>query len=153
MMHANAQLLNRLFNSLNDKNFEDMACCYDENAWFRDIAFHLKGRKQIRSMWQMICQGDIRCTFEVIAADDSEGVVRLLDEYTFTGTGRHVRNAIESRFRFARGKIVSQSDACDSRAWAAMALGGISGYIAGRLRFVRAAKAHSKLAEFVRKHE
>jgi hypothetical protein len=130
-----------------------MGRCYDENACFRDIAFHLKGRKQICSMWHMICQGDIRCTFEVIAADDSEGVVRLLDEYTFTDTGRHVRNPIESRFRFARGKILSQSDACDSRAWATMALGGVSGYVAGRLRFVRAWKAHRKLAKFVREHE
>jgi hypothetical protein len=152
-MHANAQLLDRLFKSLNENNYEDMGCCYDEKAWFRDIAFHLKGRKQIRSMWHMICQGDIQCTFEVIAADDSEGVVRLIDEYTFTDTGRHVRNPIESRFRFARGKIISQSDACDSRAWAAMALGGVSGYIAGRLRFVRALKAHGKLAKFVREHE
>src|SRR5262245_4378615 len=125
IMHPNAKLLQNLFTSLNNKDYDSMGECYDESATFRDIAFDLKGRHQIRSMWHMICHGDICCTFEVFAADDSEGVVRLVDEYTFTDTGRRVRNPIESRFRFADGRIVSQTDACDARTWAAMALGGV----------------------------
>jgi len=152
-MHPNAKLLHHLFTSLNKKDYEAMAHCYGENAHFRDIAFDLKGKNEIRSMWHMVCQTDIQCTFDVVAADDREGLVRLVDEYTFSDTGRCVRNSIESRFRFANGKILSQKDSCDPRAWAAMALGGGSGYIAGRLRFVRAWKARRKLEKFVSDHE
>ena len=51
----------------------------------------------------MVCTGDISATFEVVHADDREGVVKLIDEYTFTETRRRVRNPIESRFRFETG--------------------------------------------------
>ncbi|HYP12472.1 MAG TPA: nuclear transport factor 2 family protein [Bryobacteraceae bacterium] len=151
-MHANAILLDRLFSSLNNRDYEAMGRCYHDNASFRDIAFDLKGRQRIRSMWHMISQGDIRVTYEVVAADDHGGLVRLVAEYTFSDTGRRVRNPIESRFRFAEGKIVAQSDACDPRAWAAMALGGFAGYIAGRVRFFRSWKAHRKLRRFMQEH-
>ena len=116
-MHPNEALLHRLFNALNQHNHPTMASCYHSAATFRDIAFKLRNRKEIHSMWHMICEGDIRATFEVVHANDQEGRVKLVDTYTFGATkeppkpGRPVRNVVDSRFLF--------QDALPSvRAWA-----------------------------------
>jgi ketosteroid isomerase-like protein len=149
-MHSNEQLLQQLYANLNQRNHQAMADCYHPDATFHDIAFKLQGKDQIRSMWQMICSGDIRTTFEIVSVDDREGVVALVDEYTFSETGRRVRNPIESRFRFRDGLIAHHRDSCDSRAWAAAAIGGLGGFLAGRVRFLRAWKARGMLREFIR---
>lgn len=148
-MHSNGVLLQQLYSSLDCHNFEAMANCYHPEATFHDIAFDLEGKDRIREMWRMICIGDIRATFEVVRADDREGVVKLVDEYTFTDTGRRLRNSIESRFRFRDGLIIEHRDACDARAWASAALGGFTGFMAGRIRFLRAWTARAKLRRFV----
>ena len=148
-MHANASLLRELYDSLNGHDHEAMIRCYHPEATFHDIAFDLRGTEEIHAMWRMICSGDIRATFDIVNADDRSGVVTVVDEYTFTDTGRRVRNPIESRFEFRDGRILHHSDSCDPRAWAAAALGGVSGFLAGRFRFLRAWKARSKLRAFV----
>jgi ketosteroid isomerase-like protein len=148
-MHSDAELLQQLFTSLNRHDYQAMAKCYDLDATFHDIAFDLHGKDQIRAMWQMICSGDIRATFEIVSADDREGVAKVIDEYTFRDTGRKVQNPIESRFRFRDGLIIEQVDSCDPKAWAAAALGGVSGFLAGRLRFLRAWKARGMLKPYL----
>ena len=148
-MHVNANLLDQLYGSLNRHDDQAMTDCYHPDATFHDIAFDLKGRDQIRAMWRMICSGDIRAAFEVVQVDEDCGVVKLVDEYTFSETGRRVRNPIESRFRFRDGLIIEHRDSCDARAWAAAAIGGIGGFLAGRLRFLRAWKAGAKLRCFI----
>jgi ketosteroid isomerase-like protein len=147
-MHDNTKLVERLYDALNRHDSEAMANCYHPKARFRDIAFDLKGRDQIGTMWGMICKGDIQARFEVVRADEASGVAKLVDEYTFTDTGRRVRNSIESSFRFRDGLIVEHRDFCDERAWAAQAIGGPIGFLAGRLRFLRAWKANAKLRRF-----
>ena len=148
-MHRNSQLLQQLYSSLNHRYSEPIAACYHPAATFRDIAFDLQGKEEIRAMWQMICGGDISATFSILRADDREGLVKVVDEYTFTDTGRRVRNPIESSFRFQDGLIIQHVDSCDARAWASMALGGITGFLAGRIRFLRAWKARTKLRPFL----
>jgi ketosteroid isomerase-like protein len=150
-MHPNTKLLQKLFNSLNRQDSKAMADCYHPEATFRDIAFDLHGRDEIGAMWEMICSGDLKATFEVVHANDDAGVVKLVDEYTFKETHRKVRNPIESRFRFQDGLIIEHHDICDPRAWAAAALGGVIGFLAGRFRFLRAWKARGKLKPFLKK--
>lgn len=151
-MHPNAARLNKLFTALDMHDHEAMASCYHKDAHFRDIAFDLKGIEQIHSMWRMICSTDIRVWFEILAANDRTGWVRLVDAYTFDASkspprrGRRVRNAIESRFTFEDGLILSHDDDCDPKAWARSALGnGIKGFIAGRVRLARSRTAMSML--------
>src|SRR5262245_4135003 len=50
-MQHNAKLLEQLYNSLGRHDYQAMANCYHPDARFRDIAFDLKGRDQIRAMW------------------------------------------------------------------------------------------------------
>lgn len=151
-MHPNGELIRKLFRSIDAHDYRAAAACYAENARFRDIAFDLDGRNKIASMWRMIVDGDIRVTVERVDADNASGSARIVDVYTFRETGRPVRNAIESRFRFESGLIVDQQDDCDARAWAAMALGGVAGFLAGRLAFLRRLKAHSLLRKFESEH-
>jgi hypothetical protein len=151
-MHDNRKLLEHLYGGLNRHDYEAMANCYHPAARFRDIAFDLKGKDRISTMWRMICSGDIQATFEIVGADEASGIAKLVDEYTFTDTGRRVRNPIESRFRFRDGLIIEHLDSCDPRAWATAAVGGIGGFLAGRLRFLRAWKASAKLQRFIREN-
>jgi hypothetical protein len=99
-VHPNALLLERLFSALNHKDHAAMASCYHPNATFDDIAFARRGKQEIHDMWRMVCAGDIRATFSVVHADDGGGQVSVVDDYTFSDTGRHVRNVIDSRFTF-----------------------------------------------------
>jgi ketosteroid isomerase-like protein len=135
-----------------------MASCYHPDAEFRDIAFFLHTKKEIHSMWHMICEGDIRTSFELVHADDQEGRATLVDVYTFGASkvppkpGRPVRNVVDSNFRFREGLIVQHHDFCDARKWAASALGGPIGFLAGNIRLLRSLTATAKLAAFVDKH-
>jgi len=156
-MHPNADVLQRLFFGLNQHDHEVMAGCYQEKATFKDIAFELKGKKQIHAMWHLICEppghsADIRAMFQIIHADEDRGWVNVVDEYTFGPYRNKVINVIDSHFRFGDGLIKSQIDFCDSRSWAAMAIGGLSGFLAGEFRFLRSRSAGALLREFVRKH-
>jgi ketosteroid isomerase-like protein len=154
--YPNAVLLDRLFTALDRHDHATMAACYQPDATFRDIAFDLRGQRQIHSMWHMICLTDIRSQFQVVDADDRRGQVQVTDVYTFGGgrerPGRPVTNVIDSRFIFRDGLILEQRDSCDAHAWARAALGGVPGFLAGHLRFLRSAVAHRTLAAFVRKH-
>ena len=156
-MHPNARLLEGLFTGLDQHNHVQMAACYHENATFRDIAFDLHGRKKIHAMWHMICQpedrtSDIHVSYNIVEVDGVGAEVSLIDEYTFSSTGRPVRNVIISRFWFENNLILFQQDACDPRAWAAMALGGLPGFLAGRIRLLRSLKAGCMLSDFLQTH-
>jgi ketosteroid isomerase-like protein len=151
-MHANAALMERLFTGLDQHDHQAMAACYHADATFTDIAFDLRGQKQIHAMWHMISEGDIRTKFEILHADDTTGQANIVDDYTLTSTGRSVHNPIDSQFRFQDGLIIEQRDLCDAGAWSAMALGGPIGFLAGRFRFLRGQKARQILSAFVAEH-
>ena len=84
-----------------------------------------------------------------IEADDRSGRARIVDEYTFSDTKLPVVNPIESRFRFENGRIAEHRDACDARQWAEQAIGGVKGWLAGRVRPLRAWKAARKLRPYL----
>jgi ketosteroid isomerase-like protein len=148
--HANALLLRRLFTALQDRNHERMADCYAPSATFHDIAFDLRDRQEIHAMWHMICDTtSVTVTIQGIEADEREGVARVVDSYTFSETGNPVVNPIESHFRFENGRILEHRDDCDERSWARQAIGGPAGWLAGRVRPLRAWKAARKLRPYL----
>jgi ketosteroid isomerase-like protein len=151
-MHPHTEVLTRLFTALDRHDHDAMAACYATDASFQDIAFTLKGRTRIHAMWHMICDGDIKTTFKIDEVDDRSAFVSVVDEYTFRANGRKVRNIIQSRFRFRHGSIVEQHDSCDSRKWASMAIGGVGGFLAGRISLLRGAKARRTLDTFIETH-
>jgi ketosteroid isomerase-like protein len=156
LMHPNGTLLQRLYSALDRHDHQAMGACYHptKEVVFHDIAFDLTDSKRILAMWHMICADtDIKATFDIIQADDREGRVSLVDEYTFKSTGNSIRNVIDSRFHFADGYIVEHRDFCDARAWASQAFGpGPKAFLAGRIRLARSFIAKEKLHAFIRKH-
>ena len=155
-MHPHAEVIDRLYRSLAAHDHEAMAECYDENATFQDIAFHLEGRDKIHDMWKFVTRPEpgLTATFEIVSADDDRVEARLTDHYTFTDTGRTVDNAITSTFHFKDGRIIDHRDECDPVAWANMAMTGPKAWLAGHARPVRALAANRKLQEYLRsEHE
>jgi hypothetical protein len=154
MTHPNAMLIDRLFTALTEHQPDTIASCYHPDASFEDIAFRLRGRGEIHDMWRMICLGgsEIVATYEILQADENTARVRLVDDYKFGKDKRRVVNVIDSRFAFRDGLIVEHHDTCDPRAWGAAALGGVPGFIAGRVPFVRRFMAGMKLKKFLREH-
>ena len=147
-MHTNNELLKQLYTALNRHTSDAMMECYAPEATFRDIAFDLHGQAKICAMWAMICETDIRVEFELVDVGAETAVANYIARYTFSESGRRVDNRIQSHFRFAGGRIVSQIDNCDARLWAAMAIGGVPGFLAGHFRFLRSWKANSLLRQF-----
>ena len=148
--HQNAVLLRRLFTSLQARDHAEMADCYAPAATFRDIAFDLHDRREIHAMWRMVCTTTrVTVTIQSIEADDHAGRARIVDDYTFSDTQRRVINPIESRFRFENGRIVEQRDECDARRWGDQAFGGVKGWLAGRVRLLRARAAARKLQPYL----
>lgn len=130
-----------------------MAACYHEQATFEDIAFQLSGKKQIQAMWHMICDNGITVVEDSPPHVDGDCVVlRITDHYTFSSTGRPVKNPITCRFRFRDGLIVEHCDECDPKSWAQKAMGGMKGWLAGRISYLRRSAARKKLAAFISKH-
>ena len=63
-----------------------------------------------------------------------------------------MHNVIQSRFRFKDGSIVEQQNSCDTRKWASMAIGGVGGFLAGRISLLRGTKARRTLDTFIETH-
>lgn len=151
-MNKNALLIEKLFTSLDKHDHQSMADCYHAEARFTDIAFDLTGKKQIHAMWHLICEGDIHTKLMSFEADEQKGKADLVDEYIFSDTGRHVKNTINSTFKFENGLIVEHHDICDAEEWAEQALGGVKGFFAGKIGFLRGLKASKKLKQFIDKN-
>lgn len=158
-MSENEALIHRLFSHLSDQDPKAMEDCYHPDATFKDIAFTLEGRGQIRAMWDMICikgtpdkprKSDIEAKVMEASANEDSGRALVIDSYTFGGDGgddkgRRVVNKIESKFEFRDGLIFRQIDVCDRKEWARKAYGGITGFLLGHLGFVVRLMAMRKL--------
>jgi ketosteroid isomerase-like protein len=151
-MHPNAALLEKLYRCLDGKDHDGMAACYHPDAIFEDIAFRLRGKKQIHAMWHMIAESDLRATFTVSGADDQFGTADLVDDYTFRDTGRHVHTVIRSEFRFRDGLVVEHKDFCHALSWGVQALGPVKGVISWLIPATLKARAKAKIDSFVARH-
>jgi ketosteroid isomerase-like protein len=125
MPHPNAELIARLYAALGEKNGKAMGDCYADDARFSDPAFQDLDASGVRGMWAMLCARATDLTVEVsgIEADDTRGKARWIATYTFSKTGRKVRNVIDAEYEFKDGKITRHTDRFDLWRWAGMALG------------------------------
>ena len=116
-------------------------------------SFQLNGKKQIHAMWHMICANGIQVVEDApprVVGD--EVVLGITDTYIFSSTGNTVVNPITCRFRFRDGLIVEHRDECDAKSWAQKAMGGVQGWLAGRITFLRRKAAREKMTGFIGKH-
>jgi ketosteroid isomerase-like protein len=150
--HPNARRIKSLYTAIQNADLTGIAACYDEHAYFQDIAFRRHGEKEIMEMWRYVCHGKPQVTFDpnAISADDRKGSGRWRAKYRFgktdTKPGRPVDNAISSAFAFRNGLIVEHRDRCNAMAWARQALpfpvSLIAGTVAPLRRYMAALKLH-----------
>ena len=125
MPHPHTELINRLYTALAARNGTAMGACYADDARFSDPVFRNLDASGVRTMWAMLCSQAADLTVEVsgVEADDTRGKARWVATYTFSKTGRKVRNVIDAEFEFRDGLIVRHTDRFDLWRWAGMALG------------------------------
>ena len=120
-----------------------MNACYGEEIVFSDPAFGLLYDEEVHQMWEMLCTNakDLSLKFSDIEEIDEEyATCKWVAEYTFSKTGRQVKNTIKAFMRFKDGKIIEHSDAFKLSKWAAQALGwkgvlfGWSGFLQKRIQ-------------------
>lgn len=124
-MHPNADLITRFYTAFSARDHEGMAACYHDDVRFCDEVFPDLRGSRAGAMWRMLCERgkDLVVTFADVEADDQTGSASWEALYTFTATGRKVRNRITARFRFQDGKIIEHRDSFDFWAWSRQALG------------------------------
>lgn len=124
-MHPNEQLINDFYTAFQNKDFEKMAACYHSDVIFDDEAFHKLSHKQVSKMWEMLLLNgkDLEITFDQVSADDKHGEACWIAIYTFSKTGRKVKNIIHAHFDFQDGKIIRHRDQFNFYRWARQAFG------------------------------
>ncbi len=124
-MHANAELLTRLYSAFKKLDYVTMRACYQPDATFSDAVFTDLRGPQVTGMWEMLCKAakDFDLTFRDVSADDTHGSAHWEPTYTFSRTGRRVHNVIDAKFTFRDGLIQTHRDDFSLRLWMGMALG------------------------------
>ena len=120
---SNAQLLDRFHGALAPRPPDDGRLLSPGRALLRPVFGELDG-DEVRAMWRMLCERgtDLVVTHSDVETDEY-GSARWVASYTFSATGRPVRNEIEARFRFADGLIAEHDDRFDLWKWTRQALG------------------------------
>ena len=124
MPHPHAALLDRFYDAFARRDADAMAACYHPDVHFRDEVFDLRGPRA-GAMWRMLCANGKDLTLDAsdIRADDATGSARWVATYTFSQTGRRVRNEIEAAFTFEDGLIRTHIDRFPFWRWSRQALG------------------------------
>lgn len=151
-MNENARLLDKFYRNVQAHDHMAIAYCYHPGATFEDIAFMLPNKKMIQAMWHMIKYSDLRVSYNIEKADESNGAAVWIADYTFKDTGRPVHNNLRSRFEFKDGLIFSQVDDCDPWTWGMQALGPAKGFLSWLVPGIRRKKAMDKLGDFIKQH-
>ncbi|MEM0963787.1 MAG: nuclear transport factor 2 family protein [Bacteroidota bacterium] len=154
-MHPHAALLTHFYGAFAKRDAETMAACYHPDVHFRDEVFDLHG-PMAGAMWHMLCARgkDLTVVASDIVADDATGSAHWTATYTFTQTGRSVRNEIDAAFTFENGLIRTHRDSFPFWRWSRQALGlpgALLGWTPILLGTVRT-RANRQLGTYVERH-
>ena len=148
-----AALVARFYDAFARRDAEAMAACYHPEVHFQDEVFDLRG-PHAGAMWRMLCARgeDLAVAASEIAPDGA--TARWIATYTFTQTGRPVRNDVRAAFTFEDGLIRTHRDRFDFWAWSRQAL-GLPGVLLGWTPVLRGAvrkRAARQLDGYVERH-
>lgn len=122
--HPNAHVITQFYQAFQQRDFAAMQACYHPDISFEDAVFKLKG-KQVHAMWHMLCLAgkDLSIHFDTPSADAEKGAAHWIATYTFSATGRSVRNVVSAQFTFQDGKIIRHHDSFSFYHWLRQAIG------------------------------
>ncbi|MGK2955229.1 MAG: nuclear transport factor 2 family protein [Solirubrobacterales bacterium] len=128
----NAQVVERFYGGFAAGDGDQMASCYHADVHFYDDVFQDLNGPEVMKMWRMLLtrSDDLVITLGEHAADDQSGTAHWTADYTFSGTGRKVKNEIDAAFKFQDGLIIDHVDSFNFWRWSRMAL-GTSGLLLG----------------------
>jgi uncharacterized protein len=153
MPEDNAELIRRLYAAFGARDGGAMAALYAPDARFSDPVFGELRGEQPGAMWRMLTgrADDLKIELLEHEAEGDRGSARWVADYTFTQTGRPVRNDVRARFQFSDGLIAVHCDEFDFYRWSRQAL-GMPGLLLGWTPILRAAtrrRARAGLDEFL----
>ncbi len=124
VVHPHRELIERFYQAFAERDADSMVACYHPAVHFTDEVFDLHGA-DAGAMWRMLCARgeDLVIEYRNVEADDAGGRAHWDASYTFSTTGRQVRNSIDARFEFREGLIVRHVDSFDFWKWSRQALG------------------------------
>lgn len=148
-------LIHTFYSSFAQRDYKTMAECYHADAHFKDEVFELNG-SEIAAMWHMLCARgkDLQIEYDQVEVSANTGSANWIATYTFSQTGRKVRNEIAASFIFKDGLIINHQDDFDFWRWSTQALGFIGLILgwSGLLQQKVQAQARQSLDAFIRKH-
>jgi ketosteroid isomerase-like protein len=138
--HPNAALIERFYTAFARRDVDAMLACYAPDVTFSDPVFQTLKGERAGAMWRMLAgrSQDLKVAASDIQAGDAHGSAHWVALYTYSATGRHVRNIVNASFQFRDGRILVHQDSFSLWKWAAQALGP-SGQYLGWTPFVRGA--------------
>jgi hypothetical protein len=120
-MSPDEQVVQKLYLSFKSGDAAGMAECYHDDAEFHDLAFDLKGKKDIADMWRFVCHRRPSIEFGNIRTEGSEVKAHWNADYKFKGVNQ-VNYGIDARFTCREGKIVVHHDEASRWVWSKQAL-------------------------------
>src|SRR6185503_10582469 len=111
-MPDNVQTIQAFYTSFKKLDAEGMKRCYHPQIHFSDSVFPSLQGNEVGAMWSMLIEnlkkgnGGWQMDFNNVRATETEGSGHWEAHYTFSATGRHVHNKIDSQFLFKDGLII-----------------------------------------------
>lgn len=125
-MTANEALIQKFYTAFQQLDYKTMQDCYADEVVFSDPAFGTLQGNEAKAMWEMLCKQakNFSLSFSAIKALDEEyNTCNWIATYTFSKTGRKVKNVITAHIRIQQGKITEHTDNFDLWKWSQQALG------------------------------
>ncbi len=124
-VHSDIELVERFYAAFQRGDGGAMAALYHPEAEFSDPVFQSLQGPRAGHMWRMLLSRASDLAVEIGPIESSaDGVLaQWKASYTFSGTGRIVRNSVHARLHVVDGLIRSHEDRFDLWAWSRMALG------------------------------
>lgn len=138
-MQTNVQVITKFYTAFQELDYKTMNSCYSDDIVFNDPAFGLLRGDEAKAMWEMLCKNakDFSLSFSNIQElDDEYATCNWVATYTFSKTGRKVKNEIRAYMKLKEGKIIEHSDAFKLSKWASQAL-GFKGVLLGWTGFMK----------------
>lgn len=124
-MKKSKEIVTTFYEAMKARDYKTMASLYAINAVFSDPVFPSLSGFEAGKMWEMLLKTgkDMEVEYKILHHGKDEARVRWVARYTFSRTGRKVRNEVVSTFELLDGQILTQRDRFNFRKWSRQALG------------------------------
>ena len=132
------QIIIEFYKAFNNRDSASMTKFYSDEVIFKDPAFGVLKGIEAKKMWEMLCSNasDLKIECRDIKAENDTVSCTWTAFYTFSKTGRKVKNEIHAKFLFKNDLIIEHSDTFNLKKWAKQAL-GIKAYIFAGTNFFK----------------